>query len=66
MMAVRPNPIAVQEHLSGVDYPASREDLVAAAKRAAAADVIVDALAAMPDRRYEGPAEVTAALFEDD
>lgn len=50
MMAVLPNPLAVQEHLSGVSYPASRDDLVAAAKDRGAADVIVDALAGLPDR----------------
>lgn len=64
-MALLPNPLAVQEHLSGVSYPASRNDLVAAAKDRGAADVIVDALAGLPDRSYEGPTEVTEALFGD-
>lgn len=62
-MAILPNPIAVQEHLAGVAYPASRGDLVAAAKDHGAADVIVDALAGLPDRNYEGPTEVTEVLF---
>ncbi|VXA95752.1 conserved hypothetical protein [Microbacterium sp. 8M] len=64
-MAIHPNPLAVQEHLSGVAYPASRDDLVAAAKDRGAADVIVDALAGLPDRRYEGPVEVIEELFGD-
>ncbi|OZB83911.1 DUF2795 domain-containing protein [Microbacterium sp. 13-71-7] len=65
MTVFKPNPIAVQTHLSGVGFPASREDLVAAARDAAAADVIVDALAALPERSYEDLADVTEALFGD-
>ncbi|WP_081736548.1 DUF2795 domain-containing protein [Amycolatopsis orientalis] len=29
----KPNPIELQKHLAGVDYPAKREDLVRAAER---------------------------------
>ena len=40
------NPIDVQRHLKGVSYPASRDDLVSAARDNGASDEIVSALEA--------------------
>lgn len=60
-----PNPIDLQKHLRGVDYPAGRDDLVSAARRTGADEVVLDALAALPDRRYETPADVTGEVFEE-
>lgn len=61
-MADKPNPIQLQKHLSGVDYPASREDLVNAARSHGADDQMLQALQAIPDRRYDGPSAVSKAV----
>jgi hypothetical protein len=58
----RPNPIDLQRHLKGVDYPARRDDLVAKARDAGAGEDIVRALESIPDREYEDPAQVSEAV----
>ncbi|MEV5896803.1 DUF2795 domain-containing protein [Nonomuraea fuscirosea] len=61
-MSTAPNPIDLQRHLSGVDYPASKEDLVEAAREQDADDDIIEALESMPDRQYDGPNAVSQAI----
>ncbi|WP_188195038.1 DUF2795 domain-containing protein [Nonomuraea sp. SYSU D8015] len=61
-MTTIPNPIDLQKHLSGVDYPASKQDLIKAARDHGAGDDIVKALEAMPDREYDGPNAVSQAV----
>ncbi|MGE5636603.1 MAG: DUF2795 domain-containing protein [Nocardioidaceae bacterium] len=56
------NPIEVQKHLSGVDYPASKQDVIAVAERNGAPQEIIDALQAMDGERFDGPSAVQAAL----
>lgn len=63
-MSNAPNPIQLQKHLSGVDYPAGKDDLVRAAREHGAGDDIVKALEAMPDRQYYGPNAVSEAVTE--
>lgn len=54
-----PNPIQVQKFLGGIDYPASKEDIVRAALEAGADDHVLEALEAIPDREYDGPTAVS-------
>ncbi|MGP3955173.1 DUF2795 domain-containing protein [Nonomuraea sp. 3N208] len=61
-MNTAPNPIDLQKHLSGVDYPASKDDLVKAARDHGAGEDIVKALEKMPDRQYDGPNAVSQAV----
>ncbi|MEV4178118.1 MULTISPECIES: DUF2795 domain-containing protein [unclassified Nonomuraea] len=61
-MSTAPNPIDLQKHLSGVDYPATKDDLIKAAREHNAGNDIVQALEAMPDRRYDGPNAVSEAV----
>ncbi|AXB42386.1 DUF2795 domain-containing protein [Amycolatopsis albispora] len=56
------NPIEVQRHLSGVDYPARRDDLVEAAKSNGADEGTLDLLRKLPDREYEGPSGVSKEI----
>ncbi|GAA2913327.1 DUF2795 domain-containing protein [Streptosporangium fragile] len=63
-MAKAPNPIELQKHLSGVDYPAGREDLLNAARGQGAGKEILDALEKIPDREYDGPNAVSKAVSE--
>lgn len=59
-----PNPIDLQKHLSGVDYPASKDDLVRAAEREGAGDDVLDALRSLPDREFDGPTDVSSAVAD--
>ncbi|MFB9530673.1 DUF2795 domain-containing protein [Nonomuraea roseola] len=61
-MSNSPNPIELQKHLSGVDYPASRDDLVRTAKEQGADQEMIKALQSIPDREYDGPNAVTQAV----
>ena len=56
------NPIEVQKHLSGVDYPASKADIVAAAESNGAPQEVIEALQEIDGDQFEGPDEVMGAL----
>ena len=56
------NPIEVQEHLSGVDYPASKADIVATAESNDAPQEIIDVLQQMDGDQFDGPDDVMEAL----
>lgn len=57
-----PTFVQVQKALSGIDYPASRDQLVEHARGNGAEDAVLDALREVADRRYEGPDEVSSAV----
>jgi hypothetical protein len=56
------NPIELQRHLKGVEYPASRDDLVSAAQSNSAPNEVVDELRSMDKDSFDGPNEVTEAV----
>ena len=56
------NPIEVQTHLKGVDYPASKDELIATAESNDAPQEIIEALQAMDGIDFEGPDDVMGAL----
>ena len=56
------NPIQVQKFLKGIDYPASKEDVLETARRNKADDNVLSTLERIPDREYEGPTGVTEAI----
>jgi hypothetical protein len=59
-----PSPIDIQKALSGMDYPASRDQIVAHAEQNGADAEILDALRRIDDREYEGPSGVSSAVFD--
>lgn len=61
-MSDAPNPIELQKALGGVDYPASSQDLVDAAKGNGADDSVLDALRNLPDKEFESPVQVSEAI----
>ncbi|MGV9305062.1 DUF2795 domain-containing protein [Nonomuraea sp. NPDC004354] len=63
-MGNTPNPIQLQKHLSGVDYPAKRDDLVKAAREQGADKEMIKALESIPDREYDGPNAVSQAVAQ--
>lgn len=60
------NPIQVQKFLSGMDYPASKDEIVEHAKSKGADENIMDTLEQLPEEDYETPADVSKAIGEID
>jgi hypothetical protein len=58
------SPIDVQKALSGMDYPASKDDIVKHAEQNGGGKEVIDALKKIDDREYEGPSGVSAAVFD--
>lgn len=59
------NPINLQKHLKGLDYPASKQDLVEHAKSKGADDEMLDLLEQLPDdEEFQTPTEVNQAVGE--
>jgi hypothetical protein len=56
------NPIEVQKHLSGVDYPASKDEIIATAEQNDAPQEIIEALQRMDGDQFGGPDDVMEAL----
>jgi Protein of unknown function (DUF2795) len=56
------NPIELQKHLKGVDYPASRDDLVRAAESNGAPGEVVEALRNSSKDSFDGPTAVQQAV----
>lgn len=59
------NPIELQKYLKGVDYPASKDDVVKAAEGNGADDEIMDALKNLSEDKFERPTDVTKALSDE-
>jgi Protein of unknown function (DUF2795) len=58
-----PSPIDIQKALSGMDYPATKDQIVQHAEQHGADKEILDALRKIDDREYEGPSGVSSAVF---
>jgi hypothetical protein len=56
------NPIELQKHLKGVDYPASRDELVSTAESNGAPAEIVEALRNAGQESFDGPSAVQQAV----
>lgn len=61
-MTTAAHPVEVQKALSGIEYPASRDDLITHAKGNSASGNIIEALGELEDREYTNPADVNAEL----
>jgi hypothetical protein len=57
------SPIDIQKALSGMDYPARKEDIVRLAEQNGADSKVLEALNKIEDREYEGPSGVSSAVF---
>jgi hypothetical protein len=56
------NPIQIQKHLKGMDYPATKEELLEHAKQNGADRDAQSVLEQLPEDEYETPAEVSKAI----
>lgn len=66
MARVKTAPIQVQKYLKGMDYPATREELIEHAKRNKADESVISMLENMKTKKFNSPAEVSKALGESD
>ena len=57
------SPIDIQKALGGMDYPASKEQIVRHAQEHGGDEEVIEALKKIPDREYEGPSGVSSAVF---
>jgi Protein of unknown function (DUF2795) len=58
-----PSPIDLQRDLKGIKYPASRDELVKIAERNKADKDITERLRSLPEKRFEGPDDVSREMF---
>jgi hypothetical protein len=58
------SPIDIQKALGGMDYPATKEQIVKHAEDNGGGKDVLDALKGIEDREYEGPSGVSAAVFD--
>ncbi len=56
------NPIQLQKHLKGMDYPASKEDLIQHAQKQGADDNAISVLQQLPEQQYKTPTDVSEAV----
>jgi hypothetical protein len=47
------NPVQLQKHLGGLDYPVSKEDLIERAQKEGADEEVMNLLGQLPDREYK-------------
>lgn len=59
------HPEEVLPYLVDVDYPAGKDELVAAAERSGAPEAVIRSLRAMPPDEYGNRAEVTRSVHAD-
>ena len=59
-----PIPIDVHLYLVGMPYPASKETIVETARGGGADDNVLEELESLPDREYDSPEDVTAAVTD--
>jgi predicted outer membrane protein len=56
------NPIQIQKYLKGVDYPATKEQLIDNARKLGADENICASLEQLPDEDFQTPADVSQAF----
>ena len=61
-MAEKPTPIELQKYLGGVDYPASKDDLVKTARSNGAPDDLISALESSDETSFDSPTAVSSAV----
>ncbi len=56
------NPIELQKHLNGMDYPASKQDVISKAQENGADEELLSVLEGLGDQQFETPADVNKAI----
>lgn len=58
----RPNPIEVETHLKGIEFPANKQELIEHARQNQAPEEVLATLEPMPDREFGNAADVAKGL----
>ena len=58
------SPIDLQKALGGMDYPATKEEIVKHAQEHGGSDDVIKALQGIEDREYDGPSGVSQSVFD--
>ncbi|TME29969.1 MAG: DUF2795 domain-containing protein [Chloroflexi bacterium] len=53
---------AASQFVEGLDYPISKDAIIAAAREASVGPTLEEALKKLPEREYSGPEDLTQAL----
>ena len=56
------NPIQLQKYLSGIDYPANKQDLIRRAEQQGADDNVLQTLKSLKREDFNSPNDVSEAL----
>ncbi|MFB9432858.1 DUF2795 domain-containing protein [Streptoalloteichus tenebrarius] len=56
------NPIQVQKFLKGIDYPATKDEVVKAAQSQGADDNVLDTLRNLPRDNFNSPNDISEAM----
>ncbi len=56
------NPDDARQYLEGVEYPASKEDLISTAEENGAPETLVGMIGSLPRPEFSGPEEVMSEL----
>jgi hypothetical protein len=62
MIMAKVNPIQLQKYLKGMDYPASKQELIAHAEQQGADENVRATLEQLPDEQFQTPADVSQAI----
>jgi hypothetical protein len=58
------NPLQAQWFIGGMDYPASKDEIVKHAEQSGADENVMDVLSRIPERQYDGPNAVSQEISE--
>lgn len=58
------SPIDIQKALGGMDYPATKDQILEHAQGNGGGDDVLEALKGIDDREYEGPSGVSESVFK--
>ncbi len=64
MARVKIAPIQVQKYLKGMDYPASKQDLLDQARKNKATNDVISMLEQIKSNKFNDPSDVSKALGE--
>lgn len=58
------NPIELQKHLKGLEYPASKDDVISHAEKNGIDKEVKSILEQLPDEEFETPTDISKAVGE--
>lgn len=63
-MAIRGSAAELEKYLKGMDYPASKDDLISKARANGAPDEVIDMINSLSESSFNSPVDVAKAFGE--